>query len=252
MKTKKVFVMLLTAVFLFVVLFATFFMFNVRQVRVKYTVNQNKSIESVENCLNKYLGKNLLFLDLEDVEREFSNLPYFEVSEIKKEYPNVITLSVKERKEVYHLVDENASYILNEQGIILNHLEQTQVNDKNIKVELKNSEITSAEVGAFLKTAHQEYFDLMLDMVSAVEYADSIESIEIDCSKELEKINFYTKTGVTIVINHPLRNGKQMAIEGFKGYNDAEDYYKSFDTIIVTCLDSGDVNVFWTNKDKGE
>ena len=96
MKSKKLLIILISSLFAVVALVSVFMLFTVKQVKADYTVSeQSQTADSVMSVLDKFVGSNLLFLDLEDVVSTVEENPYVEVFAISKKFPNVVEISVK-------------------------------------------------------------------------------------------------------------------------------------------------------------
>lgn len=252
MKAKRVFVISLAAVFLLAVLFSCVFIFSVKSVKARYSVSDNADLTKIENTLNKYVGNNLLFVNLADIEKELEQYPYYKISNLKKDYPNVITLDVEERREIYCVEHEDKMYILDQDGFVLNSHDKTSfegVGEDRIELCLNGVEITNIKIGSYMTTNDQALMQSILDMSKSARLTDCISKIVVTSQTEFKDADFYTDTGVTITITKADVRGVDKINKAFESYDNADDYYKSFDTILVTLLDSGEILVDWTDKD---
>ena len=252
MKAKRVFVISLAAVFLLAVLFSCVFIFSVKSVKARYSVSDNADLTKIENTLNKYVGNNLLFVNLADIEKELEQYPYYKISNLKKDYPNVITLDVEERREIYCVEHEDKVYILDQDGFVLNSHDKTSfegIGEDRIELCLNGVEITNIKIGSYMTTNDQALMQSILDMSKSARLTDCISKIVVTSKTEFKDADFYTDTGVTITITKADVRGVDKINKAFESYDNADDYYKSFDTILVTLLDSGEILVDWTDKD---
>ena len=252
MKAKRVFVISLAAVFLLAVLFSCVFIFSVKSVKARYSVSDNADLTKIENTLNKYVGNNLLFVNLADIEKELEQYPYYKITNLKKDYPNVITLDVEERREIYCVEHEDKVYILDQDGFVLNSHDKTSfegVGEDRIELCLNGVEITNIKIGSYMTTNDQALMQSILDMSKSARLTDCISKIVVTSQTEFKDADFYTDTGVTITITKADVRGVDKINKAFESYDNADDYYKSFDTILVTLLDSGEILVDWTDKD---
>ena len=268
MKAKRVFVISLAAVFLLAVLFSCVFIFSVKSVKARYSVSDNADLTKIENTLNKYVGNNLLFVNLADIEKELEQYPYYKITNLKKDYPNVITLDVEERREIYCVEHEDKVYILDQDGFVLNSHDKTSfegvgedealvfrfdtnegVGEDRIELCLNGVEITNIKIGSYMTTNDQALMQSILDMSKSARLTDCISKIVVTSQTEFKDADFYTDTGVTITITKANVRGVDKINKAFESYDNADDYYKSFDTILVTLLDSGEILVDWTDKD---
>jgi cell division septal protein FtsQ len=252
MKAKRVFVISLAAVFLLAVLFSCVFIFSVKSVKARYSVSDNADLTKIESTLNKYVGNNLLFVNLADIEKELEQYPYYKITNLKKNYPNVISLDVEERREIYCIEHKDKVYVLDQDGFVLNSHDKTSfegVGEDRIELCLNGVEITNIKIGSYMTTNDQTLMLSILEMAKSARLTDCISKIVVTSQTEFKDADFYTDTGVTITITKADVRGVDKINKAFESYDNADDYYKSFDTILVTLLDSGEILVDWTDKD---
>ena len=256
MRAKKLLVIALAAVFGLTALLSFAFIFSVKRVKVEYSVSQTIDISEVENSLSQFVGKNLLFLDLEEIETELNDYPYFKVETIKKSFPNVVEMKISERREVYCLTYQNNVYILDQTGFILNKIAVVDfegVGNDRIELDIQGVEGLNLQVGSRIQSDDNSFIDSVLQMASAVELTDCINKISIvnDKSTEYKGAYFYTHTGVKMEIRKPEVLGVEKITKVFEVYDDITDYLKAFDTLIGYSNDQGEIFVDWSSQSEG-
>ncbi len=243
MNTKRITVILISVAFGLVVLFSCIGLLAIKKIDVNYAVSANtKDTDAVQKTLDNFLGKNLLFLDVDEVVESIGNKPYLEVVSIEKKFPNVLQMNVKERKETYRIVENGTTYILDENGVVLNNTGELKQGtdiidlafiafennpDSNLKIK-----ITSAVLGQKLKTSNDKVVYETIKVAKQVGLADCIEKISIeDCTNGYD-VYFETCTGVKICVVDVMEDGVRKALTAFNVYDTvASDYQKRFGAI---------------------
>lgn len=256
MKARKLFVISLAVICSLAVLLSLFFIFSIKDVKTTYTVTEGCSVKEIEETLNSYQKKNLLFLDVEDVKADLAKHPYFEIVSIEKDFPNVLNVVLKERREIFTLSIQNTVYILDKTGFVLNSLDKQTFDvayaDKQlIEVTLLGIKAKNVSVGSVIETDDQALFTAMLDMASAVQYTDTVNKVEISnliegqVSKDFNFTSFQTNTGVVIRIVKAQDRGVQKINNAMQKYYTGTDYDKARGVIESSYEDSGDPYVHW-------
>ena len=137
-------------------IFSCFGIFSLKKVDVKFSVCVGTDTLEVQQTLNKFIGKNLLFLDETEVVSSIKDKQYMEVLSVKKQFPNVLSMEIRERREVYYVGVNDKVYVANEDGFVLNSFNATDLNGaRRDKIELNLSGLTieKTEIGDYLKTS---------------------------------------------------------------------------------------------------
>lgn len=232
MRAKKLLVVFLAAVCMLAVLLSCVFIFSVESINVTYAVGAQTDVSDFNDSLNKYKGKNLLFVELDEIKEDLKDYPYFEVEEISKSYPNVINVTVRERLEVYWFENNGVYYTLDQTGFVLKS--QTEQPVSNNQIQLTFDEyisFTSLDIGAKIKTNDDALIQSVFSMAQSVRLTDCINKISIS-SKPEKDASFYTYTGVVITIRNVEQLGTDKAVEAFEFYDKLDDYSKAFNEII--------------------
>lgn len=253
MKTKRLAVILIAVAFSIVVLFSCIGLFSLKKVQVTYAVGENTDTIAVQKALDSYIGKNLLFLDSEDVVNTLSDFHYMEITSIEKDYPNVLKLSVKERREVYDVIVGDTVYVTTENGFVLNSYslsEMGQVHSRDkISLSFEGVNITDGAFGKTLITDSDDLVNMVFNMASSVNLTDCIKSITLKKATEVATAEFYTYTGVKIIVREILDDGVEKIITAFNKYDEgASDYEKTFKTIeVVKITQTGEIQAQWSD-----
>lgn len=256
MRAKRFLVIALAVVFGLTALLSFAFIFSVKRVKVAYSVSQSADVSGIENSLNKFVGKNLLFLDLNEIETELKNHPYYKVELIKKSYPNVVELKISERREIYCITSQDFVFVLDQTGFILNKIDLSTfegVGDDRIELEIQGVDQLTLNVGTNINSQDNAFINSVLQMATAVDLTDCIDKITIinDKSTEYKGAIFYTHTGVKMEIRKPEILGVEKITKVFEVYDEISDYLKAFDTLIGYSNDQGEIFVDWSSQSEG-
>lgn len=234
MKAKKLLVISLAVICVIAVLLSCFFIFSVKDVKTSYSVSEGKDVSGIEQTLENYVGKNLLFLDLDDVKKDLAQYPYFEVVSIEKDFPNVINLTLKERREIYYFEKDSKTYLLDQTGFVLCEKDSTSFvpDSDHIKLDFNGITVNNISVGSIVSTDRDELVKTVFEMAVAVRLTDCINTVAIQYEPENVEAHFMTDTGVKINVWNPENLGKEKIVKAFEFYDGLDDYYKSFDEIV--------------------
>ena len=98
---------------LVVVLFLTS-LFSVKDSEFSCSVYGEADFEELEEILGAYKGKNILFIDTENIRKEINDKTFFNAESVKKIYPSTIGVTLSARQERYAVQDGDEYYILDE------------------------------------------------------------------------------------------------------------------------------------------
>ena len=251
MKSKKFLVIALAVIFVFASVLSFVLIFSVKKVNVVYSVDAQTDVEPLQDKLDKFIGKNLILVNLEDVQEVCNQFPEYKVETIKKSFPNVIDVKIVERRVVYQVVVDQTVYGLDQTGFVVNSTPVSDLNDDKqlIMVDFLGVDILSANVGTSLVTSDNILFNKVMEMASSVRLTDCINKITVLKNLDFNDAVFYTYSGVTITVEDVLNKGVDKIIKGFESYDNAGDYEKSFDHIKVyyDTLNNQIVSIWTTN-----
>ncbi len=240
MRTRKILARIIAITFALVVLLSCAGIFSVEKVDVSYAVC-NSNVQSVQSILNGYKGKNLLFLDEQDVIDALKSKPYLEVESVQKKYPNVLSIKIQERRETYKINYNEKTYILDENGVALNNTGEISQGGEVIDLSfitfrnspdfpLRKIKITDIVLGQKIKTSNDQTVFEALEIAKQFGLFDCIKSVTIeDCTEGQYDVSFETHTGVKIYIEDVLVDAQRKGQVGLDAYNNlANDYQKRF------------------------
>ena len=254
MKTKRIVIISIAAAFILIVLLACVSMFSVRKTEIEFNVAEFADTEEVQETLDGYLGKNLMFLDKEDVIGSLSKYTYLEVVSVEKDYPNVLKISVKERREIYTLEHDGKYFVANEDGVVLNEISKQMAETENrkvIKLTFDGVEVTEITKGEIFKTDDEKLIKAVFEMAKSARLTDCIKEISVNkiAAGEPADVEFLTYTGVTICVQKAETDGVEKINAAFKVYdNEVSDYEKAFDVLYVfRNAETGQIQVTWSD-----
>lgn len=252
MKLRKGLSIVIIALFLTVCVFSFIGLFSVKKINVTFSVSENTDVSVLQETLDGFLDKNLIFLSEDDVYKSLDYFHYMEIVSVDKQFPNVINVKVRERREVYYLDYGNHYLVMTDNGFVLKAISKSdkiiEERDKIVLV-LDGISILDTTIGKTIKTDKDELLSTVFDMAKSVNLTDCIKKISVSSQgSELSDVTFSTYTGVDIVIQKAEDDGVAKVIEGFIAYDmHASDYEKMFKKIVVNKQDK--IKVTWTEKD---
>ena len=252
MFTKKMVIILYTVFFVGIVLISTVFAFSVSKIDTEITFiseDNGRSI-SVDDKLSSFLGKNLLFLDTENIKESLISDPYIDCISVEKSYPDTVKVVAKERRETYLINFDDETYIADENGFILRKYDGEKKRE-HITLVLSGLEVEKPVVGSNIKTDYDDSVKNAFEIAKSVDLTDKIDKMTV--KKEFGgnltafNVEFLTYTNVTIKITKSDDDGVNKALAAFDAYDfKTTDYEKSFYSIEAIKLDSGAIRVTWT------
>ncbi len=253
MKLRKSFAIVIVVLFLLVAGFSFTSLFSVKKVDATFSVSDDTKVYDLQSRLDKFLNKNILFLDTQEVYDAFSDFHYMEIVSVNKKYPNVIEVNVIERREVYYLSYGTNYLVTTEDGFILKLISKNSVvansRDKII-LFLDGVSILDATIGKTIKTDNDNLLNTVFEMAKSVNLTDCIKNVKVfSPGSEFSDVTFGTYTGVDIVIEKAEISGVDKVKEGFNAYDlRASDYEKMFSKLAVFMDKDGNIQVNWTKE----
>ncbi|MBE5737738.1 MAG: FtsQ-type POTRA domain-containing protein [Clostridiales bacterium] len=257
MNTKKVASIFIAIAFVVVLIFSCAGILTVQKIDVDYKVlsysntnteNSSKTSENIQESLDKYVGNSIVFLNIEQMKETISEHPLVQLVSIEKQYPNRVKVVLQERREVYKVddVENNKTYILDENGYVLADDGSTFQGNSLIGLDFENISIISAEVGKKIQIESDENGQMLKNVFDAAIKAgltDCIKNLKLrDLTASQYDLYFMTNTGVEIQV-FDIMNADEVQIDqdaftlkvekAFSIYDEkASDYQKRFGTII--------------------
>ncbi len=252
MRTKKIMATLIAAAFILSLILSFALLFSVKKVEAEFFVSAGKNVSHVTAELNKFEGANLLFFDVDKINQSLKEHPYYEVLEVEKKYPNVIRVQIRERREVYYVKDNGRIIVLAEDGFVLNTVNQGDFagNERDkILLEISGVQILNANVGSYVKSDDDAFLYSIFDMCKSVHLTDCINFVKVDKAPEKYDAIFQTYTGVKMLIPKANERGVDKITTAFNAYEqNTNDYEKTFNQIIVTLMDNGEIVADWSER----
>ena len=248
MKNGKLYAILIGVAFAIAVIFSFVFFFSVKEVNAEYSVYSEEDTASVQNALDSFKGKSILFVSESDVVSALAGYTRFKVVSVNKSLPNVINVRIEERREVYRLTAaDGVTYCMDKTGFVLGETAESAGRDI-IDVYFEGIDVLSVTPGEILSTSDDGFFLSVLEMAEYAGLSDCIESVTFrdDRSVEIREAVFKTYTGVEIVVDKPDVRGHDKIVKAFEVYNATSDFYKTFSRILVLETDSGEITATWT------
>ena len=257
MRTKRLIVILSSCIFAVAILTSCLFIFTISKIDVKFTAEKGSQTMHLQQDLEQFSGKNLIFLKNEKVDEVISKYPYFKLDSVSKGYPNVLELEISQRIPVYRFIDQNKNvYLLDKTGFVVDCITEEQYKNLSLlTIELTFATDSSANltVGKPLNATDKDLFDSVLSMCDSIDLTDCVNKIYVNDNPEFRDVDFYTNSGVKIQITSAYSRANEKISKAIQSYHNAKDYYKTFDTITVFVLKSdGSIQCQWTNWNKGE
>lgn len=271
MNTKRLLIILIALAFSFVTLFSIFALFSIKEVEIEFAVADDADVSKIEQTLEGYVGKSLLFVKAEDIEEDLKQYHYMEVSCIEKCYPNILKLKVEQRRETYFLEHDENVYVTTEDGFVLEIIDKNNWtgNTQRDKITLKIKKIDLGEenptekdvvlegatVASTISMTNDDFLSTVFDLAKRVNLTDCIKEIKVEKIVNGTVVNakdivITTYTGVTVRIMDADKQGATKIDEAFKSYDNAPtDYIKTFDYILVRANDAGEIVVDWSSLD---
>ena len=244
MNVKKLVVILIAFAFSLTMVLSCVGLLAIKKIQIDFNVlsyssnegeYSNQTSEQVQETLDKYLGANLLTIDIEKIQGELSAHPKLEAVEIVKIFPNVLSVKVKERREIYSFNYNDKDFVLDENGFVLTDDGKTTQGTSLIKLTLDNIDIDKIEVGKKIQIKGDQGGDIILqtfNIAKAVGLADCIEKIRVKDYTNGFDIFFMTRTGVEIQVTDLMIDGETKVQTAFEVYDKvATDYQKRFGII---------------------
>ena len=246
---RKPLLIIIAIAFLSAAVLSVMMLFSVNKIQAKFSVYGDSDAQEIQLKLDVFRGKNLIFLNIEDVAAIFDDYPYYEIKSITKEYPNVISLSVGKRAEIFQIENADKVYVIDKEGIVLNDTGETEFPRNVLSIDVGNLSVTDGSVGGKIVTSDDELFYSVLTTSQALYLNDSVESVEIIKSEygNFRDAVFKTYTGVEITVWNVDDEGENKIIKAFECYEAISDYKKTAYYINAYKESDGEIVAEWTS-----
>ena len=231
-----------------------FLLFSIKDVNIDYTVytdGNSAKVKQIDEDFEKYSGKNLLFLNLNNVKKELNDNPYYEIVSVEKDFPNVLSIKIKERRKAFYIFDDTNVYETTKDGIVLSVCKNENFSNyedrQMIYLTLDGVSVSNASLGKKISTSADDLMLSTFNMATAVNLNDCINKIKVEKAVEKEWVFLYTYTGTIIQIIDALDDGQAKIEKAFSIYNeDIDDFEKTRKYIVVLKNNEGEIQGYWT------
>lgn len=223
-------------------------------------VNLNVSAYSFEDygvcteVLAKYKGKNLLFLNTDQVKDEIVRQTGFKVESVIKNYPYTLTVNLYSNEERFAIEYNDSIYVLDEEYVVMKTRDSLINPADNLSDVLLKFETTvqpviekkkplvysDDEVFTALKNA-VAVFDSPRDVLSSVTVIETAE-------KGNYRIEMQMRSGVKLLVYKATEKTSEKVTEGILKYSELSDGDLIGGVIECLMLDSGKVTAVYTRQ----
>ena len=253
MKHSRILALSITAAVLVYALLCFVTVFSVSDVTTEYSIYQESEVSKAEEILSSYRGKNLVFINTEEIERRILEETSLKVLEIKKVYPFTLKASFFARQERFAVQREDGSYYILDDEYTVLHTRDTLVNPSDnlsdILIRFTVSDTVTLREKSTLSISDQALYDGLKTVVSAFSSPrDVIESLDIFQMPEEGnyRLNLRMRSGVTVEVYKFTSRTAEKISRGIAKYNALTDGDKLSGTINCYEKDSGEVVAVYT------
>ena len=247
MKKKKLYVSLIFIAFAVFFSFSFIYLFTLNNIDLKVQAIDGEEVSEIQNAVSEFEGKNLLFLDTDDVLDKLSSFSNYKVVSVEKKYPNKLVVTIKERFESFAIVTDDSAIIIDDEGVVLRTEENYTNNRELVTLTLDGITVSSSNVGQVVSTTDNSMLFIVMAMAKEINYYNCIESIKLEKAVEKQFAYFNTYSGVVIEVPDVHIRGKEKITFAFNEYDSCDsDYIKSFDKITVFIRQDGFIDASWT------
>lgn len=246
MKRKRLYVILIVAVLCAAFVLSFTCLFTVRFSEVKFQAVSGENSNAVSERVAEYNGRNLLFLDTDEVANSLSDFYGYKVVSVEKKFPNKLTVNIEERKEVFAINVGEKTLITDESGFIIRSEESFSPRRDIVYIESSGLVFNAVDNGQTVSCNDDELFFTVMSMAKKINYYNCISKIVIEKATEKRFAYFETYTGVVLEIPDAHIRGTEKIEVAFNEYDNCEnDYVKSFNTITVSIQSDGSIKATW-------
>lgn len=247
MKKKKLYVSLIFIAFAVFFSFSFIYLFTLNKIDLKVEATRGVEVSEIQTAVSEFEGKNLLFLDTDDVLEKLSSFSNYKVVSVEKKYPNKLVVSVKERLESFAVLSDDLAIIIDNEGVVL-RTEENYINNRElVTLKLDGISVSSFNVGQVISTTDNQMLVTVMSMAEKINYYNCIESIKLERAVEKQFAYFNTYSGVVIEVPDVHIRGDEKIEYAFEQYDLCDsDYIKSFDKITVFIKQDGFIDASWT------
>ncbi len=225
MKHKKLLILsgALTVILFFVLVFVT--VFRVYDVSIDYSVYSNEDYLVAEEILASYKGKNLIFVDTDEIAAKIVENTNLKVRSIEKEYPFSLKAELYSSEERFAIKAENGAYYVIDVDYVVLKTRDTLVNPadglSDVLIDFQTEIKPSITLKQPLKYANQELFDSLKAAIDCFDSPrDRIYSVTVIETQEKGnyRIEIDMRSGVTMQIRKATKSTREKVLAGISKY----------------------------------
>lgn len=250
---KKYLIIMVAITFGVAVIAACITLFSVKKVAADFSVYGDSQAESIQEDLDALKGRNMIFLKSADVYAICEKYPYYEITSVKKQYPNVLKISVKKRTEAFTVEYGDKTFVLDENGVVLNDTGKTEFPQNVVSVSLGELTVNGAVCGAKIATSDDGLFYSFIQAFGMVGFNSVVDKVDLQLDFDGENYKgravFRTRTGVEIKILNFEDDGERKINSAFEKYETLTDYEKTAYSLIVSKnVNTGEIYADWSEE----
>ena len=250
---KKYLIIMVAITFGVAVIAACITLFSVKKVSADFSVYGDSQAESIQEDLDALKGRNMIFLKSADVYAICEKYPYYEITSVVKQYPNVLQISVRKRTETFTVEYGDKTFVLDEEGVVLNETGKTEFPQNVVSVSLGELQIKGACAGGKIATTDDGLFYSFLKAFRAVGFNAVVKAVDLQLDFDGENYKgravFHTCTGVEIKILNFEDDGENKIKAAFEKYETLRDYEKTaYSLIVLKNVNTGEIYADWSEE----
>lgn len=225
MKHKKLLILsgALTVILFFVLVFVT--VFRVYDVSIDYSVYSNEDYLVAEEILASYKGKNLIFVDTDEIAAKIVENTNLKVRSVEKEYPFSLKAELYSSEERFAIEAENGAYYVIDVDYVVLKTRDTLVNPadglSDVLIDFQTEIKPSITLKQPLEYANKELFDSLKTAIDCFDSPrDRIYSVTVIETQEKGnyRIEINMRSGVTMQIRKATKSTREKVLAGISKY----------------------------------
>lgn len=222
-RLKKIIMLFILMVSLFVTLCLKLSYFNVKNIQVVGNKNIPQKEISLLSGIN--LGNNIFYIDLKSSENNILSNPYITSVDIKQKLPSTIEITVKEREAIFYNEKDKKYFVVDKNGVLL----QQRDDIKGMKLtKLDGIDYVTTEFGKLSEDKDKRKNDAVKSLGELIQNNKILNITSIDLSNSIDiKVysnNILIKLGSADNIDEKLNKAlnilERKEFKGAKGYID--------------------------------
>ena len=229
----------------------------VSDINVNYSAHSFEDYELCMEVLSDFKGKNLLFLNTEDVEERVVASTGFKVKSVKKRYPFTLEVNLYSDEERFAVIYNDEIYVLDNEYVVLKTRE-TLINPadnlSDVLIEFKTALKPTVELKKPLGYPDEVVFNALKTALSCFssprDYLSSVAVIETP-EKGNYRIEINMRSGLKILVYKATEKTSEKVLAAISKYKELTDGDLICGVIESLMLDSGKITAVYTRKTAG-